>query len=70
MLNTLAATAAASGVVKDTFVANALWELSTGLCRGKGALYRRALVVMARAGGIAFQAGMIVPTSDVPQRLM
>ena len=66
LLNTLAATAAASGVVKDTFVANALRELSIGLCRGNGALYRRALGVMARASGIAFMAGMIVPTSDVP----
>ena len=42
LLNTLAATAAASGVVKDMFVFNALRQLSIGLCRGSGALYCRA----------------------------
>ena len=42
LLNTLATTAGTDGVVKDTFIANALRELSIGLCRGSGALYRRA----------------------------
>ena len=42
LLNTLATTAGTGGVVKDTFIANALGELSIGLCRGNGALYRRA----------------------------
>ena len=64
LLSTLAAVA--SGVVKDTFVANALRELSMELRRGNGALYRRASGVMARASRIAFQAGMVVPTFDVP----
>ena len=65
LLNTLAATAAASGIVKDTLVANVLRELSIGLCRGNGALYRCDLGAMARASRIAFQAGMIVPVSDM-----
>ena len=43
LLNTLEAAAAASGVVKDTFVANALREFSIGLCRGNGALSHRVL---------------------------
>ena len=59
-------TAAASGVVKDYFVTNALRELTIGFCRGNGTLYRRGLGVMSCASGIAFQAGMIVPTSEVP----
>ena len=52
LLNSLAATAAASGVVKDTFVTNARRELSMGLCIGSGALYCRAYSEMARASGL------------------
>ena len=64
LLNTLATTSATGGAVKDTFVANAQRALSIGLCRGDG-----AFGVMACASGAAFQAEMIVPTSDVPYGL-
>ena len=64
LLNTLAATA--SGAVKNAFVANAPRELSIGLCRGNGALYCRALDVMARASEIAFEAGLKASTSHAP----
>lgn len=67
LINKLAATAAAGGAVeKSAFMANALRELSVGLCRGNGVLYRSSLGVLARASGSAFMAGMTVPTSDVP----
>ena len=65
LLNTLVREAVTGGAVKDTFIANSLRELSIGLCRGNGAFYCCALRVMTRASGIAFQAGMIVPTSDM-----
>ena len=47
-------TAAASGVVKENLVTNALRELSIGFCRGNGALSCRALGLMACASGLAF----------------
>jgi hypothetical protein len=67
MLNTLASAAVNAGVqLKGDFVTNALRELSVGLCRGNSVLYRRSLYVLARASGIAFRAGMDVPSADVP----
>ena len=67
MLNTLASAATNAGVQhKGNFVTNALRELSVGLCRGNSVLYRRSLHVLALASGIAFRAGMDVPTADVP----
>jgi hypothetical protein len=66
LLNTLAATAVAGGArKKSTFVTNALRQLSVGLCRGNGVMYRRALGVLANATGRAFRLGMDCPTSDV-----
>jgi hypothetical protein len=66
LLNTLADTAAASGVVvKGDFVRNTLRELSVGLCKGNGILYRAGLKILARASGRAFLSGTDVPTADV-----
>ena len=64
LINKLAAMAAARGAVeKGAFMAGALRELSVGLFRGNGVLYRRSLGVLARVSGNAFMAAMIVPTS-------
>ena len=66
LLNTLADTAAAGGVVvKGDFVRSALRELSTGLCKGNGIVYRAGLKILARASGRAFLSGADAPTADV-----
>lgn len=66
LLNTLATSASASGtVVKGDFVGTALRELSVGLCKGNGIMYRAGLMVLARCSGRAFMSGTIVPTADV-----
>ena len=66
LIKKLAAVAAAGGAVeKGAYMAGALRQLSVGLCRNKGVLYRGSLGILARAGS-AFMAGMTVPTSDVP----
>ena len=70
LINKLAATAAAGGAVgKGAFKAGALRELSVGLCRGNGVLYRRSLGVLARVSSSAIIAIMTVPASDVPLRV-
>jgi hypothetical protein len=67
MLSTLASAATNAGVrLRGDFTANALRELSVGLCRGNSVLYKRSLYALARASGVAFRAGMDVPTADVP----
>ena len=66
LLNKLAECASASGVAfKDGFVANALRELSVGLCRGNCVLYKRSLYALARVSGTAFRAGADIPTSEI-----
>jgi len=66
LLNTLSATAAASGkVLKSDFVRNALCELSVGLCKGNSIMYRAGLMILARTSGKAFLSGATIPTSNV-----
>ena len=66
LLNTLADSAAAGGVVvKGDFVRNALRELCFGLCRGNGIVYRAGFKMLARASGRAFLSGADVPFADV-----
>ena len=66
LLNDLASTAAASGVVvKADFVGSALRELSVGLCKGNGIVYRAGLKVLARCAGTAFLPGAMVPSADM-----
>jgi hypothetical protein len=63
LLNILAESASASGIVfKDSFVVNALRELSAGLCRGNWVLYKCGLYALARVSGNAFHAGSDIPT--------
>ena len=65
LINNLAATAVVGGAIeKGPLMVGALRELSVGLCRGNGALYRRSLGGSARASGSAFMAGMTVTTFD------
>ena len=66
LLNDLADTAAASGVVvKGDFVRNTLRELSVGLCKGNGIMYRAGLKILARTSGRAFLSGNDVPTAEL-----
>jgi hypothetical protein len=66
LLNTLATSAIAGGAMKkSSFVTNALRQLSVGLCRGNGVMYRRGLGILATASGRAFRPGMDTPTADV-----
>jgi hypothetical protein len=66
LLNTLADTAAAAGVViKGDFVRNTLRELSVGLCKGNGLMYRAGLKILARTSGCAFLSGADVPVADL-----
>ena len=67
LLNTLATAAAAGGAVKKSaFVTNALRQLSVGLCRGNGVMYRRGMAVLATASGCAFRPGAYYTSSEVP----
>jgi hypothetical protein len=67
LINTLASSAAASATVyKDGFVTSALRELSIGLCRGNGVMYRRSMTMLARASGTCLRAGLDTPTADIP----
>jgi hypothetical protein len=65
LLKTLTDAAASGGVDPKRFRANALRELSVGLCKGNATLYRRSQRVLARASGRAFMPGMDFPTEDV-----
>ena len=66
LLNTLATKAVDGGVVvKGSFVVNAMRELSVGLMKGNGLMFRRGLGVMAGITGTSFSAGFNVPTDDV-----
>jgi hypothetical protein len=40
-------------------------QLSVGLCKNDGILYRAGLKILARASGGAFLSGTDVPTADV-----
>ena len=65
LLNTLATQACASGAfTKGDFVGSALRELSVGLCKGNGVMYRAGLKVLARCSGSAFISGAMVPYAD------
>ena len=66
MLNTLADVAATGGTVdRDAFMRTALRELSIGLCRGNGVLYKRSVTVLARVTGTSFLAGLPAATAEV-----
>ena len=65
LLNKLANVAAESGVYKESFVTNALRELSISLCKGNGIIFRRSLMNMAKVTGTTFRAGLAIPTADV-----
>jgi hypothetical protein len=43
---------------------NTLRELSVGLCRGNGMLFRAGLQAVAQASGRSFQAGLAEPTAE------
>ena len=65
-LNTLATIASTEGSVdKDLFMTNALKELSIGLCRGNGVMYRRGVTALARVTGTALMTGLPVATAEV-----
>ena len=65
-LNTLATIASTEGSVdKDLFMTNALKELSIGLCRGNGVMYRRGVTALARVTGTALMMGLPVATAEV-----
>ena len=65
LLNKLAECALTGGVdFKDGFVANALHELSVGLCRGNCVLFKRSLYALARLSGNAFGAGADILISE------
>ena len=66
LLSTLATQASESGAfTKGDFVGSALRELSVGLCKGNGVMYRAGLKVLARCSGSAFISGATVPYADV-----
>ena len=66
LLNTLVDVAAAGGSVdRDAFMRTALRELSIGLCRGNGVLYKRGVTVLARVTGTSFLAGLPAATAEV-----
>jgi hypothetical protein len=65
LINRLAGIAAESGKVdKGAFVAYTLREMSVGLARYNGMLFRGGLKVMARVTGRMFQAGQPEPSED------
>jgi hypothetical protein len=55
-------TAGPGGVMRASFVAGALREISVGLCRGNFFMYRACLG--AKSSGTGFRAGMSVPTDE------
>jgi hypothetical protein len=52
------------GVLRSSFVAGALKELSVGLCRGDFMAYRASLGVLARSSGSAFRPGLSLPNGS------
>jgi hypothetical protein len=52
-------------VEKRDFVENTLRELSVGLCRGNGMLFRAGLQAVAQASGRSFHAGLAEPTAEL-----
>ena len=68
--NKLGEYASAGGVVfKDSFVADALRELSVGLCRGNCVLYKRSVCTLAQVSGNALRAGADIPASKKKLRM-
>jgi hypothetical protein len=50
------------GVLRSSFVAGALRELSVDLCRGNFMAYWASIGVLARSSGSAFRPGLPLPT--------
>ena len=66
LLNKLADIADDTGPIeKDTFVTNALRELSIALCRGNALVYRSCASALNRLTGVAPTSGLLVPTSEI-----
>ena len=66
LLNTLATKAVDGGdVSKGSFAVRALRELSVGLCKGNGNIFRRELCEMSDITSTSSSTGFIARTNDV-----
>jgi hypothetical protein len=52
------------GIIRASFVAYTLRELSVGICRGNFLMYRASGGMFARVSGRGFRAGLAVPTDE------